>query len=35
MTPIFDHRKAIPNAGGATPQTWVKDGTDQPIELMS
>ena len=35
MMPMFDHKNAIAKAGGARCQTWVKDGTDQPIEPTS
>ena len=35
ITPIFDHRKASAKADGASCQTWVSDGTAQPIEPTS
>src|SRR6516165_12448513 len=35
MIPMLDHRKATVKAGPGRFQTCVRDGTAQPIELMS
>ncbi len=35
MTPTLDHTNAVENAGGGRFQTWVSDGTAQPIEPTS
>ena len=35
MMPMLDHRNASEKAEGGRFQTWVRDGTAQPIELTS
>ena len=35
MMPMLDHRNAVVKAGPGRFQTWVSDGTAQPIELTS
>jgi hypothetical protein len=35
MTPTLDQTNAVANAGGGKFQTWVSDGTAQPIEPTS
>ena len=32
---MLDHRNAVVKAGPGRFQTWVSDGTAQPMELMS